>query len=304
MKIYDCFLFNDELDLLRLRLAFLKDTVDHFVLVESERTLSGKKKPLHFKDNRDQFKEYSDQIIHLVAPANDLSPWDYEFFQRNYIKEALQTCNTGDTIMISDVDEIVNIKEIMRSPGFQLPALIELPVYYYYFNLRSDFTFKVNLVASWDVIKEKDIGHRNELFPNYTNNVIYCKDVKTGWHFSYLFGTDVKKYQSKISSFAHSEYNNSYYLDSKRIRKCITLGIDLFERRFMKFKKNDDSISLIKPLIQQFFPATFFYNSSPFAKFWPANWPILFRVFFLNRLKDLILKNRNQGAIESTNVGK
>ncbi|HPG12470.1 MAG TPA: hypothetical protein PLU37_13135 [Chitinophagaceae bacterium] len=290
--VYDCFLFNDELDLLRLRLEFLKDTVNHFVLVESERTLSGEKKPLHFKNNQDQFKEYSDRIIHLVAPENDLSPWEYEFFQRNYIKEALQKCNADDMIMISDVDEIANIKAVMQSPGFQLPALIELPVHYYYFNLRSAFTFKVNLVASWDFIKEKDLGHRNELFPEYTDNVIHCKDVNTGWHFSYLFGTDIEKYQNKIRSFAHSEYNNTYYLNSKRIKQCITLGIDLFERRFMKFKRNDASISAIKPLLQQFFPGTYFYNSRPFVKLSPAYWPFLFRVFFLNRLKDFFLKNR------------
>ena len=49
MKIYDCFIFNDELDLLELRLKFLEDTVDYFVLVESERTLSGKTFKLSIK---------------------------------------------------------------------------------------------------------------------------------------------------------------------------------------------------------------------------------------------------------------
>jgi hypothetical protein len=35
MKIYDCFTFYNELDLLELRLEELYDHVDHFVLVEA-----------------------------------------------------------------------------------------------------------------------------------------------------------------------------------------------------------------------------------------------------------------------------
>ena len=35
--IYDGFIFNDELDLLQLRLSFLDKVVDKFVLVESAR---------------------------------------------------------------------------------------------------------------------------------------------------------------------------------------------------------------------------------------------------------------------------
>ena len=38
---YDCFMFNDELDLLRLRLNVLRGQVDLFVLVEAPLTHSG-----------------------------------------------------------------------------------------------------------------------------------------------------------------------------------------------------------------------------------------------------------------------
>lgn len=45
--IYDCIMFNDELDLLEIRLhhhAF----VDRFILIESTHTYSGQPKPLHY----------------------------------------------------------------------------------------------------------------------------------------------------------------------------------------------------------------------------------------------------------------
>ena len=42
MKIYDCFLFFNELELLEIRLNVLNDYVDYFVLVESTKTFSNK----------------------------------------------------------------------------------------------------------------------------------------------------------------------------------------------------------------------------------------------------------------------
>ena len=93
MMVYDAFLFNDELRLLRLRLEMLNDVVDQFLIVESRRTLAGGKKPLHFLDNQNQFQPYLHKIIHVEAPVNNMPAWDYEFFQRNAIKTGLQHCH-------------------------------------------------------------------------------------------------------------------------------------------------------------------------------------------------------------------
>ena len=39
--IYDCFIFNNEIDLLELRLSILDDVVDKFVIIEGDKTFSG-----------------------------------------------------------------------------------------------------------------------------------------------------------------------------------------------------------------------------------------------------------------------
>ena len=52
MKIYDCFNFFNELDLLEIRLNTLKDSVDYFVIVESNVTHSGQFKPLYYEENK------------------------------------------------------------------------------------------------------------------------------------------------------------------------------------------------------------------------------------------------------------
>ena len=160
--IYDCFIFNDELNLLELRLNFLNQTVDKFVLVESGRALSGLVKPLHYKNNQSRFKKFEDKIIHLIAPSNELSAWDYEYFQRNYIKQGLKDCNDEDIIFISDADEIINIGAVLQAKDFQLPALLEIPMNYYFLNMKTNSVYYVNLVGKWSIIKDKDISIRYE----------------------------------------------------------------------------------------------------------------------------------------------
>ena len=51
-KIFDTFIFFNELDLLTLRFNALDDVVDKFVLVESTKTFQGKNKPLFFNENK------------------------------------------------------------------------------------------------------------------------------------------------------------------------------------------------------------------------------------------------------------
>ena len=58
MKIIDCFVFYNELEMLKYRLAVLNDYVDNFVLVEANQTYLGHPKPLFFNENRELFEKY------------------------------------------------------------------------------------------------------------------------------------------------------------------------------------------------------------------------------------------------------
>ena len=49
MKIIDCFIFYNELDLLTYRLNLLKNIVDYFIIVESTHTFIGKEKKIIFQ---------------------------------------------------------------------------------------------------------------------------------------------------------------------------------------------------------------------------------------------------------------
>ena len=115
-KIYDCFLFYNELDLLQLRITELYSSVDCFVICECAVTFSGEPKPLYYLLNQARFVNFKDKIQHFVIPNppadvyvnNPINPnrVTSEFWQRNQMAIAIQTAKDNDLILISDIDEI------------------------------------------------------------------------------------------------------------------------------------------------------------------------------------------------------
>jgi beta-1,4-mannosyl-glycoprotein beta-1,4-N-acetylglucosaminyltransferase len=73
IPIYDSFLFDHELDMLEIRLHELYDYVTLFLIVESDQTFSGKRKPLYLKENWSRFAKYHDKIRHVEININDNS---------------------------------------------------------------------------------------------------------------------------------------------------------------------------------------------------------------------------------------
>ena len=111
-KIYDCFIFNNETDLLEIRFNILNDHVDYFVIIESFETFTGlKKKPVF---NIEKFPKFKNKIIHGVINKfpNNHTAWQNESYQRNYISKLLDSANSEDVIMISDLDEIPDLTNI------------------------------------------------------------------------------------------------------------------------------------------------------------------------------------------------
>ena len=119
MKIIDCFIFYNELDLLTYRFNLLNNIVDYFIIVESTHTFTGKEKKLFFNENKHLFEKFTNKIIHIIVhdfpykynnvniDSNDV--WNNEFFQRNAISRGINYIENlveYDVIIISDLDEI------------------------------------------------------------------------------------------------------------------------------------------------------------------------------------------------------
>lgn len=247
--IFDCFTFNNELDLLEFRLEKLYYSVDKFVLVESKQTHTGNSKPLFFKEARKRFKKWEDKIAFFECNVNSgMDHWTYENNQRDFIRKCLVElkCNDNDIIFISDVDEFVNIPHVlstMPSSSFR----IEMPFYYYFVNLRATEMWDLVVCCRWGDIKNSPIGDRLKYATSFP---VLLKDFenKNGGHFSYLFGYSIKKYKQKIESFAHSEFNNFYFKDTVRLKYCISSRMDIYERDWIKFEVDNANIQLLNSM--------------------------------------------------------
>ena len=129
MKIFDCFLYNDEDLILDIRFNTLSKFVYKFVIVESKFDHQGNEKKLNFKIKN--FKKFKDKIIYLIIEKfpEKLSNWERENFQRNYIVRGLTSANENDYVLVSDVDEIPNLSKITDLNNFKYTAF-EQKIFY------------------------------------------------------------------------------------------------------------------------------------------------------------------------------
>lgn len=245
--IYDGFIFFNELELLELRLEYLYDVVDKFILVESRYTFTNEKKELYYENNKKRYEKWSDKIIHIIVeefPDNCQTAWDREHYQRNAIERGIKGASDNDIFMSGDLDEIPSRNAIscMKKLLKKYPEKVvrfELLTCWYFLNYVDTSTFFVDTISACkvgtyyssheieDCVKAEYYGEGNRFTPLSVRSV---RDVVklpcAGWHFSYMGGID--RITKKIQSFSHQEYNNNDFLDSNRIGKMIASGNDMF----------------------------------------------------------------------------
>ena len=200
-RIYDCFTFSTELDVLAMRLELLEPVVDHFVLVEATRTHSGNPKPLVFDENRARFERFADKIIHVVVddlPDPDPDRWIPERFQRDCITRGLDGSAPDDLVIVSDVDELPEpgVLTELRDVRFDV-AVLELRMCYYRANWELDEPWPLTRIARADhVTSPQDLRDSKPL--------LAVRDA--GVHLSSLM--DVSQIVEKYRNFAHAELDN------------------------------------------------------------------------------------------------
>lgn len=222
--IYDCFTFFNELDLLEIRLNELDKYVDKFVLVESKKTFTFKDKPLYFEENKERFSKFLHKIVHVVMDFGGLGEWGNEFAQRNNIREGLEIgeAQWDDIVIISDVDEIPNLK------GFDFDIKYDIagfPMQYYYYHLNCKMSLQQTIIKAfrYDWLQYGSPHEMRGKEPDYVHTEI-------GWHFSYMGGPD--RISEKINAFAHQDMNLPKYNNEHHIRARMERNEDLFGRGY------------------------------------------------------------------------
>ena len=112
MKIFDCFTFNDENHILDIRLNELNEYVDFFIIVEFGQNHQGQNKGKKIDEKLlNKFKEKI-KYFYIEKFEPHLNSWERESFQRNTINEGLKEGKNEDIIIVSDIDEIPNLRKI------------------------------------------------------------------------------------------------------------------------------------------------------------------------------------------------
>lgn len=196
-KVFDCFPFFNELDLLEIRLNILDPYVDYFVLMESPQTFSGKPKPLHFQEIRERlrFEKWWNKIRVVEYPANDFEDsFKRAFAQKESLKEVLNIlAKDEDIIYYGDVDEVWTPQDIKDDKVYNLEQLN----YCYYLNNRSSERWVGTIVGKWGTIKTNTLAHWRATHTNELPN--------GGWHFTNMGGAD--QIRKKLEAYDHQEFN-------------------------------------------------------------------------------------------------
>lgn len=224
-KIYDCFTFYNELDLLELRLRETYDHVDVFVIAEATHTFQGKEKPLYLKDNWDRFTPWHDKMRRIEITDLDPSadPWKNEEVSREHLKEGLFDADDLDIIILSDCDEILRTGalDIMRN-GNRAVYGTRMGMFYFRLNyMQTHPTLWWNGAAA---VRFKLLGSMEQLRKMRHSIGIAEQSVimHAGWHFGWL-GDDLRAME-KIQSFAHSELNKPEITENLNIELSIKNG--------------------------------------------------------------------------------
>ena len=251
-RVFDCFTFYNELDTLHVRFEELYDFVDYFILCEAPLTFRGNSKKIYFEENKEQFSKYSDKIIHLIdhdIPKKTDNPWPRETHQRNYLNNGLLKFDlkNNDQIIISDVDEIPNVKTLQS----RLPVswVYSLEQDFYYYNLHNKLKKKWRLSK---VLNYETYVNKFNSSPQEVRVVLDYKEIlkfrinrnvikNGGWHFSYFGG--VEEIINKIESISHYENDLDEFKNPKYIENAIEKNKDIFKsgekiKEIKKINKN------------------------------------------------------------------
>lgn len=261
-KIIDCFLFFNEIDLLKTRLEYYGDLVDHFIITEGNTDFSGLRKPFILSKELIKSLPFAEKIIYCPISLNLNSViWQFRKFryrnnqkkflwkiqdaQRNGFLKALSQFTDNDIVIFGDLDEFPSYEAISAFANHfdqQIMVCNQLMFYYNYLMLFTN--------ESWNgtiMLRKKQIHHKKlHKIRSQRNELPKINDG--GWHFSYFLSID--QIQHKIESIADVE-NLSHFkkIDSNTILKKMVLGKDLYDRDIQITILDENNLPIEEKLI-------------------------------------------------------
>ena len=204
MKIYDCFPFNNEIDLLEFRLKNYWEIVDFFVISESRFAFDGSVKALNATNFSEKMKIYKNKVrIVEYVPSQEMlngssaNRWPLENLARQNLSIGFEDAAAGDLIILSDADEFPSFEQILNAAGSSSIVSARTPMFFRKSNHLLNDSKKWNRVRLGPARLMQDLNSiRNEHYPEIAG--------QEGMHLSYLESTE-NDVIAKHKTSAHSE---------------------------------------------------------------------------------------------------
>ena len=272
MKIYDCFMYFDEDLILEIRLNYLSNFIDKFIIIESSFNHRGEKRNPQFNINKfEKFKDKIEYILIEEQPQNiekinaveDNNSKSFKFimnavkqenFQRNMIMRGLKNCADEDWIIVSDLDEIPNLNNIKFEKTKKKLIFFKQHMIYYKFNLiLENFIWVGSKACKKKYLKSpqwlRNIKDRS--YPWWRIDAFFSEKKyqnlelieEGGWHF-----TNIKKpeeIEKKMRSYLHHHEYDLNPLGIQKIKQLIKERKALYNiKTDMRLSKFDDHPNL------------------------------------------------------------
>jgi beta-1,4-mannosyl-glycoprotein beta-1,4-N-acetylglucosaminyltransferase len=241
--IIDCFNIYNEIEVLFLRLDYLYDAVDYFVIVESLDSHSKKvrKTSYMFEDNILLFQRFLPKIRYLKLDnlpfeGDTGQIWLNENFQKNCCNlglNGIRELKETDWILFSDVDEIPRRDILLQLDDHSHYQILQFQqhLFYYYVNLQQaqiwQGTVAVQLKNFTSMMEMRNLR-------NAVHQDLIFSFPDAGWHYSYMGGQD--RILIKMDSYAESDENISFKTQDN-ITRALVNHTDIFDRNQPAFQK-------------------------------------------------------------------
>ncbi|HET6818038.1 MAG TPA: hypothetical protein VFH66_12505 [Mycobacteriales bacterium] len=227
--VWDVFLFNDELDLLEIRLEALRDVADHVVVIEAPLTFTGQPKPLHFAEHRGRFA-HDGRVRHVAVDLDPTprNPWAREHEQRRHARDFIERAvPAGDLVLFGDVDEIPEPAVVARlRDELSEPVRLSMTHANYYANLVQKPTWTMGTLAfrpGMEQHPEVDYYLGNDTREWQSERARRVDGA--GWHLSFLGGPDAIR--AKVAAYSHQEYNGDADRRPGEVERWLRYGVHM-----------------------------------------------------------------------------
>ncbi|KAM0946982.1 putative beta-1,4-mannosyl-glycoprotein 4-beta-N-acetylglucosaminyltransferase [Dioscorea sansibarensis] len=226
-RVFDAVLFSNEIDILSIRWNELHPYVSEFIILESNSTFTGVKKPLFFAENRHLFNSFDSRLTYGTVGGRFMrgeNPFVEEAYQRIALDQLIRIAGIrdGDLLIMSDVDEIPSGHTInLLRWCDDIPEILHLRLRNYIYS----FEFFIDNNSWRASVHQYRPGKTRYGHFRRTDTIL----SDSGWHCSFCFRY-ISDFIFKMKAYSHVDrVRFSYFLNPSRIQDVICRGKDLFD---------------------------------------------------------------------------